>query len=1086
MPAARQQQQQHIHGHHNMRGPLPPPPLSSSLGGPPQQHALNMAGFQAAAGGGVGPTMPPPPTNMQQRPHRSQNYHNFMEATNSSIAGGGVGGIPPPPYMHYNRMTGGGGAGGGLSGSGNKKYHHNPQTFNKMRSGAGKLVPPSQGTNLNEQQHHHHQTSSSTNLPAPLASTQQHHAPHLQQNSSYANTTTLSGPLNVPTPMAPGAPNHPPPQQQPQSSSNLKILGHEQGKPNSSSTFSAQTKGSDVIAASAAAYGGCLNSKKLNEMTSRQFQTAAGGGGSGNKTASKSSTTNDDVPINSLKSLNFEEKNPPTSQEKQNEESSANKPPSPEEISPEKLAGDGTKSSDKISTHEASEIDKSSTNNPPTSGGADMVSDPPKDASSSSTTNDLKSSREKTPMCLVNDLARFNKISFQYRLTGENGPAHCKRFTVTLKLGDEEYMAEGLKIKEAQHLAAKEAILKTKYKHPIPKANRRNGDEQGAGAAKVNVTPTVELNALAMKLGLQTYYIFDPRQSQAASGAADGGGGDKGNKNMGPRFRGGGPGAGAGVAVGIPPGGGLLTPNQLHHSMKYGGGGAGTFVPNLVAHHNPAAALMHMQPRGGAGGPNYPPPPHGYPMLPPHMMAAHHHPHHAPLFPTPCKITLIVGTQKFIGTGRTIQQAKHDAAAQAIEALKQEMTAAAAQQKENDAEKNDEEGDGDNKSPISMVFEIGIKRNLPVDFKILREDGPAHMRTFTTACIVGQIVTEAEGTGKKISKKKAAQKMLEELKKLPPMEPVNTGTGAPNANSPNKRVKAGGAGKGGAPGSGRKSNKKEMGDKKDAAGFSSSRAGDRNKKRERLDSEPADAASNPITKLVEWCQHNKEKEPLFKLITEAAGKDQLRSRQRQFVVEVGTKDITVRGVGNSKKTARRNAAQNMLMALGVVDSSNTEEAVLSKSPNGKMSVGDTKKVVDSSLEEKETSKEIPKTPAAPIAVVMKQEEAKKEVKKEEEEKPASSQETSIKPATSPNTSTTTKPSSGLYMKDKLIYLAKLMGFEVDFSDYPKGNHNEFLSIVMISTNPPQICHGIGANAQESQEDAARNALKILSEMGLSK
>lgn len=37
---------------------------------------------------------------------------------------------------------------------------------------------------------------------------------------------------------------------------------------------------------------------------------------------------------------------------------------------------------------------------------------------------------------------------------------------------------------------------------------------------------------------------------------------------------------------------------------------------------------------------------------------------------------------------------------------------------------------------------------------------------------------------------------------------------------------------------------------------------------------------------------------------------------------------------------------------------------------------------------------------------------------------------------------------------------------------------------MLSTNPPQICHGIGANAEESQEDAAKNSLKILGEMGL--
>lgn len=87
----------------------------------------------------------------------------------------------------------------------------------------------------------------------------------------------------------------------------------------------------------------------------------------------------------------------------------------------------------------------------------------------------LANTKEKTPMCLVNELARFNKIQHQYRLTGEIGPAHKKRFTVTLKMGDEEYTAEGLSIKKAQHAAATLAISKTVYNHPPLKTNRQTG-----------------------------------------------------------------------------------------------------------------------------------------------------------------------------------------------------------------------------------------------------------------------------------------------------------------------------------------------------------------------------------------------------------------------------------------------------------------------------------------------------------------------------------------------------------------------------------------------------------------------------------
>lgn len=103
--------------------------------------------------------------------------------------------------------------------------------------------------------------------------------------------------------------------------------------------------------------------------------------------------------------------------------------------------------------------------------------------------------------------ARYNKIQHQYRLTGEQGPAHKKIFTVTLKLGKEEYDAEGPSIKKAQHSAAAKALTKTEFKHPPPKTiiNRPGNRQQNAGI----VTPTVELNALAMKRGERAVYVVE-------------------------------------------------------------------------------------------------------------------------------------------------------------------------------------------------------------------------------------------------------------------------------------------------------------------------------------------------------------------------------------------------------------------------------------------------------------------------------------------------------------------------------------------------------------------------------------------------
>lgn len=121
--------------------------------------------------------------------------------------------------------------------------------------------------------------------------------------------------------------------------------------------------------------------------------------------------------------------------------------------------------------------------------------------------NNLANTKEKTPMCLINELARYNKIQHQYRLTSEQGPAHQKRFTVTLKLGTEEYEAEGASIKKAQHSAAAEALSKTQFKHPPQRTTRmiRTGNKFGPSG----ITPTVELNALAMKRGERTMYLLE-------------------------------------------------------------------------------------------------------------------------------------------------------------------------------------------------------------------------------------------------------------------------------------------------------------------------------------------------------------------------------------------------------------------------------------------------------------------------------------------------------------------------------------------------------------------------------------------------
>ncbi|KAH8372252.1 hypothetical protein KR093_010768 [Drosophila rubida] len=721
-----------------------------------------------------------------------------------------------------------------------------------------------------------------------------------------------------------------------------------------------------------------------------------------------------------------------------------------------------------------------------------------------------RNSKDKTPMCLVNELARYNKITHQYRLTSERGPAHCKTFTVTLKLGEEEYSADGFKIKKAQHLAASKAIEETKYKHPPPKI-RRNDE---SNSSRTHITPTVELNALAMKLGQRTYYVLDPTQMPPTDAMLP-------PEYASPLL----PTPAAGLPPPPPP-----PPYALRRNANAAGSGYVLAAPPMHPHH-PHVALPAQR---GIYGPQRPYPAKYQsryaltPSLGPHMLAGPHGPYAPPLPVTPSKITLFVGKQKFVGIGRTLQQAKHDAAARALQVLKTQSNSTSAEALD------DSMDEGDKKSPISQVHEIGIKRNMTVHFKVLREEGPAHMKNFITACIVGSIVTEGEGNGKKLSKKRAAEKMLSELQKLPPLTPTKQ--------TPIKRTKLKTPGKAGTVSAATAAA---------VAGIAAAAAVTplgKPERRKRLSvalkekEKPVvelDDAENPITKLIQLQQTRKEKEPIFELIAKNGNE---ASRRREFVMEVSASGSTARGTGNSKKLAKRNAAQALLELLESTEPTN----------------GDKEHALDINAAAGETAAvlEVPmvSTPAGPVPGILILRQNKKPAKKKDavvvkekvepvkekdtrteatatedtgssnnnntssnssssstnesnSNEAANGSESTLNTSTGSNTSGVSSNSSnasgsggaaaggadgggggggggGVHMKEQLIYLSKLLDFEVNFSDYPKGNHNEFLTIVTLSTNPPQICHGVGKSCEESQNAAARNALKILSELGL--
>ncbi|KAL2085152.1 hypothetical protein ACEWY4_018472 [Coilia grayii] len=132
--------------------------------------------------------------------------------------------------------------------------------------------------------------------------------------------------------------------------------------------------------------------------------------------------------------------------------------------------------------------------------------------------DNMANPKEKTPMCLVNELARFNRIQPQYKLLNERGPAHAKIFTVQLTLGEQVWDAEGTSIKKAQHCTASKALIESALPRPpprSPKINTNSNPESLQGdlvGTRGSITPTVELNGLAMKRGEPAIYRpLDPK-----------------------------------------------------------------------------------------------------------------------------------------------------------------------------------------------------------------------------------------------------------------------------------------------------------------------------------------------------------------------------------------------------------------------------------------------------------------------------------------------------------------------------------------------------------------------------------------------
>ncbi|XP_072267153.1 double-stranded RNA-binding protein Staufen homolog 2 isoform X2 [Pyxicephalus adspersus] len=558
--------------------------------------------------------------------------------------------------------------------------------------------------------------------------------------------------------------------------------------------------------------------------------------------------------------------------------------------------------------------------------------------------------KEKTPMCLVNELARFNRIQPQYKLMNERGPAHSKLFNVQLTLGDQSWEAESTSIKKAQHAAASLALSETKLPKPAAR-QMKNIINNNPGS----ITPTVELNGLAMKRGEPAIYRpLDPKPLP--------------NHRTNYNYRG-------------------------MYNQRY-------LCPMLKTFY----------------------------------------------------VQLTVGNSEFYGEGKTRQAARHNAALKALHALRNEPIPEKSAVQNGETGRGPEEDKDANKSEISLVFEISLKRNLPLSFEVTKESGPPHMKSFVTRVTVGEFTAEGEGNSKKLAKRRAAAAVLQELRKLPPL---------PVVEKPRLYVK-------------------------------------RRPKTIIKASPEYGQGMNPISRLAQIQQAKKEKEPEYVLLSERG-----IQRRREFIMQVKVGDQTATGAGPNKKTAKRNAAEAMLLQLGykastpvaessakqgeiqgwgqqgsgASDQTSTPKGILHLSPDvyQEMEASRSKTVHTPSINYL-SSKELNQPSSSYFSTPVGQ-SCTAAIGRDLLTNGSSPTTEAIGFAGNNKTCTT----SSVQPSKQLEYLAGIQGMQVSYSDRQSGN--DFMTCLTLS--PVQMTfHGIGNSVETSHDQAALSALKQFSEQGL--
>ncbi|MEQ2259126.1 hypothetical protein XENORESO_007255 [Xenotaenia resolanae] len=278
---------------------------------------------------------------------------------------------------------------------------------------------------------------------------------------------------------------------------------------------------------------------------------------------------------------------------------------------------------------------------------------------------------------------------------------------------------------------------------------------------------------------------------------------------------------------------------------------------------------------------------------------------------------------------------------------------------------------GSCKTPIQILYEHGVVSGDPPVFVMEKAEGEAHQPSFVFSVMIGGVKCTGQGPSKKAAKQQAAEAALKTL----------------NIDSDSGRVVPGRSNTNG------------------------------------VVAEP----SNPVGLLQALALQRRWRIPEYIILTETGP-----PHRKEFTIICRLESLTEQGVGNTKKAAKKEAAEKMVAKLHNLSGSSE----ITWTPNS--SVG---------------FENIRNSTAEKISLLRRN------------------------PLSIPNTD---------YIQ-MLLELSKEQGFEVTYFDIDELTVNgQYQCLAELSTSPVTVCHGTGISCSNAHNDAAHSALQYMKIMAFSK